>query len=258
MRLAAISDMHGNAVALEAVAADLKKERPDAVVCLGDLVVRGPQPAECLAMVRELDPYVVVRGNADYMFTRFPPDGWQPKDRKAQVVLEAFEYDRKRLTDAEQHWLAHLPTSCSLTIEGTKIELFHASPWSHHHVTWPWAPSEDLWRLREDDQTQVVLFGHTHHPFVRQAGIPQRVEPPDRVIPLVVNSGSVGAPFDGDNRASYVILEIEKGAVTASLRRVPYDVDKAVQTAKAKRMPNAHIFEYAVRHADYYMNCPEG
>jgi putative phosphoesterase len=247
MRIATISDMHGNAVAFEAVVEDLKKQSPDEIIFLGDAVMRGPQPAECVELLRSLTPNVAVRGNYDHLFTRFPKPDWKPQDARQEMVLEAFEYDLKYLSQDDQQWLGNLAMEDSLDIDGTKIECYHAAPDSLIEVTYPWAPLEDLDKLHRDEKTKLVLFGHVHHAFVRQCR-----------GRLVVNSGSIGTPFDGDNRASYALIDIEKDDIAVQLRRVSYDIEKAIRMAKERSMPNVELFEYALRYARYpYNNIPQ-
>jgi putative phosphoesterase len=241
--MAVISDTHSNAVALQAVIKDIRAQSPDAVVCLGDIVMRGPQPSECIELLHSLNLLATVRGNYDHMFTRFPaaPD-WQPQTFKEKLKMRAYEYDTARLSSEEQKWLAGLPTGQTLHIGNTQIELYHASPDSLGKVTYPWAPLEDLDKLHQDDNTHLVLYGHIHHAFVRQA-----------MGRLIVNCGSVGLPFDRDNRASYAIVDIdvENGNIAVQLRRVVYDIEKVIIIAKERSYPDVEFFEYAVRKAVY-------
>jgi putative phosphoesterase len=245
VRIAAISDMHGNGVAFEAVIADLRRQSPDVIVCLGDIVMRGPQPKECVAMLRDLNPLVTVRGNFDWMFTRFPDPQWRPKTYKEELVLRDFEFTVARLSEAEQVWLGNLPLAFSTSIEGVQMELYHAGPGSLGRYTWPWAPVEELGTLRAHEGTSLVLFGHMHHPFVRSArGF------------TVVNTGSVGLSFDGDRRASYAIIDCEGGDLAIQIRRVTYDVERAIQVASDVGMPDLDHFAYAVRRAAYPYDGP--
>lgn len=240
MRLAAISDMHGNAAAFSAVIADLRKQSPDAVVCLGDVVMRGPQPKECLEMLHALEPIRTVRGNFDHRFTRWPEPNWTPQSVDDELKLRDFLYTRGHLTAQDQEWLANQPVEASLQIEGVGVELYHAAPGSINRYTWPWAPVDELARLRVDPGTQLVLFGHMHHAFVRTVkGF------------TVVNPGSVGLPFDGDNRASYAIIEIGDGGIAAQIRRVPYDVEASIRMAEQLGMPDADLFAQGLRQAEF-------
>jgi predicted phosphodiesterase len=245
VRLAAISDMHGNAVAFEAVINDLRRQRPDAIVCLGDVVMRGPQPKECVDMLRALNPLVTVRGNFDHRFTRWPGPTWSPKTYKDELLLRDFEYTSARLDHTDQVWLGTLPVDFSSQIGGLGVELYHAAPGSLVQYTWPWAPAEDLGKLRVNETSNLVLFGHMHHAFVRSAmGF------------TVVNTGSVGLSFDGDNRASYAIIDIDGHDTAIQLRRVAYDVEAAIQVARSHAMPDVDVFAYALRHADYPYAAP--
>lgn len=240
MRLAAISDMHANAVAFEAVIADLHRQAPDAVVCLGDIVMRGPQPKECIDMLRALNPLAVVRGNFDHRFTRWPTPGWTPQTHKEVLRLRDFEYTSARLPEADQVWLANLPVDVTLSIEGHGLELYHAAPGSLHQYVWPWAPDEELRKMRVHDATALVLYGHMHHPLVRSTkGL------------TVVNVGSVGLSFDGDNRAAYAIIDLTGPDMAIQVRRITYDVEAAIQIARDRSMPDLELFEHALHHADY-------
>ena len=240
MRIAVISDMHSNLVAFEAVIADLKTASPDAIVYLGDLVMKGPQPRECIELLRSLEPTHIVRGNYDHMFTRFPRPGWEPKNNKESVIAEDFEYHRSLISESDQAWLANLPTSATLTVDGTQFELYHAAPDSLNKITWPWSSNEELLSLFASEETHVVLFGHIHHSFVRHAR-----------GRLIVNPGSIGLPFDGDTRASYALVDVDGGRLTSQIRRVPFDIDRAIDAARSMDMPAVDLYESALRTASY-------
>lgn len=245
MRIAAISDMHGNGVAFEAVIADLRRQSPDAIVCLGDVVMRGPQPAECVAMLRSLNPLVTVRGNFDTLFTRWPDPDWRAKTYKEELALRDFEFTAPRLSEADRAWLGNLPLEFVTEIEGVQLEMYHAGPGTLGRYTWPWASNDELDSLRADKGTSLVLFGHMHHPFVRSAD-----------AFTVVNTGSVGLSFDGDRRASYAIIDIEGGDLSIQIRRVTYDVERAIQVGRETGMPDLDHFAYAVRKAAFPYNGP--
>ncbi|MED1098439.1 metallophosphoesterase family protein [Bacillus capparidis] len=240
MRLAVISDIHGNAVAFQQAIQDLRDQSPDRIICLGDIAMRGPQPVECVELLQSLDPYIVVRGNYDHMFTRFPMKDWKPETFKQELALRAIEYDGERLSQEQQEWLADLPTEGLFEAEGVHVEAYHASPSSLYSVQYPWASLDDLDLLHKNEQTELVLFGHVHHAFVRQCK--------GRTI---VNCGSIGMPFDGDNRASYAIIDIQNNDIAVQLRRVTYDIERAISIARESGMPDVKLFEYALRTAEY-------
>lgn len=243
MRLAVLSDTHGNAIAFEAVIQDLNSQSPDAIVFLGDIVMRGPQPSECIHMVRSLEPLAVIRGNYDDMFTRFPAPGRVPSNDKEELVLRAYEYDCKRIAHDDQEWLANLPVERAWTFEDVPTEMYHAGPDSLVNVVYPWASLDEMDILNRSEHTRLVLFGHVHHAYARQGK-----------GRLIVNCGIVGLPFDGDNRASYAIVDFNKRDIAVQLRRVAYDIEKALATAKALKMPDVEAYEYALRLARYPYN----
>ncbi|MCQ6562994.1 metallophosphoesterase family protein [Paenibacillus mendelii] len=242
MRLAVLSDTHGNATAFEAVIHDLHSQSPDAVVFLGDIVMRGPQPSECIHMVRSLKPLAVIRGNYDDMFTKFPEPGWVPSNYKQELVLRAYEYDCERTAKEDQIWLSNLPVELSCEFEEVPTEMYHAGPNSLVNVVYPWAPLDELDSLNKYEHTKLVLYGHVHHAFARQGR-----------GRLHVNCGSIGL-FDGDNRASYAIVDFNKSDIAVQLRRVTYDLESALEIARERNMPDIAAFEYAHRTARYPYN----
>ncbi|MFZ5815038.1 MAG: metallophosphoesterase family protein [Bacillota bacterium] len=245
MRIAAISDMHGNAVAFEAVIADLKRQSPDAVLCLGDVIMRGPQPKECVDLLRSLDPLAVVLGNQEHLLTHFPWPGYNPAIPMHELHRRAVEYDRAHLPEADVAWLGGLPEMLTLTLDGVQVELVHASPRGLLETVYPWADPDQLSTLRREEGTRLVLCGHIHQPYIRQVRGVQ-----------VVNTGAVGYPFDGDPRASYALIDLEEGTWGVQIRRVPYDVEAAIAVARERGMPDIAPFAYAIRHADFPYNKP--
>ncbi|MDF2960640.1 MAG: phosphodiesterase [Paenibacillus sp.] len=239
MRLAVISDTHGNAVAFEAVIKDLREQSPDVVVFLGDLIMRGPQPSECVELLNSLNPVISVRGNHDNYFSRYrDASDWIPKHAKEEMNLRQFIYNKRFLTEAEQNWIGHLPVQSIWKTGDFQVELYHASPDSLGKIIWPWATVEELDSLHKEASTQMVLYGHIHHAFVRNAR-----------GRLIVNCGSVGLPFDGDNRASYAIIDINGHDCSVQIRRISYDIERVIRIAKDRLMPDTDLFEQALLQA---------
>jgi putative phosphoesterase len=159
MRLAVISDTHGNAIAFEAVIKDLQQQSPDAVVFLGDLVMRGPQPAECVELLNSLDPIVSIRGNHDNYFSRYQDaSDWMPKNAKEEMNLRHFIYNKRLLSDIEQKWIGQLPTEYIFNYGNFRAELYHASPYSLGKIIWPWATSDELDSLHKEETSNMVVY----------------------------------------------------------------------------------------------------
>jgi putative phosphoesterase len=205
MRVLVVSDIHGNWPALEAVA----REPHDAVICLGDIVGYGPDPAACVQWVAE-HAECVVQGNHDHANAEHVPPRGRPEfgwlaDAVAPVTAE-------RLSDEERTFLGDLPHWGFQELDGRRIACVHAKPSDplYGHLR-PDSPATA--REVEGLQADVLLVGHTHVPYDRAIGRRR-----------VINPGSVGQPRDGDSRASYVVLSNGR----PEFKRVPYPVDTTV------------------------------
>jgi predicted phosphodiesterase len=236
LRIALISDIHSNYHALEAVLRDIDGRGVDQILCLGDITLKGPLPKECVDRVRALGCPVVL-GNADGCYhPDAHPSRYEPRNKSQAAIQEDFKRHVGALTDSDREWLWHLPLTFTGTYAGIRLDIFHATPTDNYILTMPWAGLDDLAKLRLSDETAVSAFGHSHRPFIRLArGL------------HVINTGSIGAPFDGDPRACYALLEIAGGTLATSLIRVPYDVEKAIQAAKDVQMSGWELFAYTAR-----------
>jgi putative phosphoesterase len=226
VRVAVISDIHGNFWALEAVLEALKRDAPDLVVQGGDLALNGPRPAEVVDLIREQGLPGVV-GNTDELLwkpgMRAEQEIRMPKLRRLLYVLfEKTAVATRELLGAERlEWMRTLPTKWGLE----NLAVVHASPGDLWNAPMPDADNQTLAELYGPLGVRLVVYGHIHRPFVRQVnGL------------TVANSGSVGMPYDGDPRASYLL--VEDGRIL--VRRVEYDVDREVADLVAIGYPYAH------------------
>jgi putative phosphoesterase len=205
VRVLVVSDIHGNWPALEAVAA----VPHDSVVCLGDIVGYGPQPAECLRWLRASHASIV-QGNHD----RSAADGVPPRCRLDFEWLAAATHHiaRRQLTDEERAFLRGLPRTRDLVLDRKRVLLLHATPTDPLYDYL--GPDRDKWRTAlAGIEAGLVLVGHTHLPLHFQFGDVQ-----------VLNPGSLGQPKDGDPRAAYAL--IEDGA--PRLARASYPVERTI------------------------------
>jgi predicted phosphodiesterase len=201
MRLALLSDVHGNYAALEAVARELGSV--DAVVFCGDAVGYYPDADACCEWLRSAGAHAV-RGNHDaYVTGALAPD-------PAREPLYRTGWTRQALSADNLRWLRTLPVELRFLLDGGALAVRHASPWDEETYLYPDSPRLDEIELAE---REVLCLGHTHHPMLRRAG-----------AGLVVNPGSVGQPRDRDPRASYAVLDTASGAVEH--RRAAYDVER--------------------------------
>ena len=226
MRIAVLSDIHSNLVALDAVLSAIGAV--DAVWHLGDVVGYGPEPDGVVARLAEIDA-VGVRGNHDAASLGGPEIDWFNPDAR-----RAMEWTRSAISDSTRAWLGGLPQR--RTEAG--IALVHGSP---RDPTWEYITSVPVARANFDVLgTRLGLFGHTHVPaaFRDEDGRVEHISPlPGSELELgdgrfLVNPGSVGQPRDGDPGASYLIVDTER--LTCRWERVEYDIG-AVQVVMAER-----------------------
>jgi putative phosphoesterase len=170
LRVAALYDVHANVPALEAVLADVDRERVDTIVFGGDLTW-GPEPSEALTIVRSLPHARFVRGNCDR-----EPDEWE----------------RSRLSAEDVTFLQGLPE----TLELDAVLYCHATPRSDEEIVTPATSDEDLAEILEGVEQQAVIAGHTHMQQDRQIGAVR-----------FVNAGSVGLPYEGELAAFWALVE---------------------------------------------------
>jgi len=208
MLVGVISDLHANRPALEAVLDDLPDV--DAIVCAGDVVGYNPWPAECVEAMVERDVQTVM-GNHDRMVVT---GGNFHGNRMASAGVS---YAREHLDDGQRSWLAGLPDERRL-LDG-RVTVVHGHPDDPNRYTYP----ETFGPHMLDDE-DVLVMGHTHV---------QAHEVYDEGI--VMNPGSVGQPRDGDPRAAYALLDLDRMAVEE--RRVEYDVEAVRDAIEAAGLP---------------------
>lgn len=210
--LALLSDVHGNLPALEAVAADIRTRRPDAVYVLGDMVNGCAWSAEVLDFLLA-QGWPMLLGNHDDAVLQLGSPRMEVRyhDRKRYASLW---WARGRLTPRHLAALEQLPLAFPLEFADTPpLRLLHGLPGNFFVGFRPDSP--EGWAIRHlaGVTERTVVGGHTHVAMARAFGPWE-----------VVNSGSVGAPYDGDPRAGYVWLTGERSGWRAEIRRVPYDL----------------------------------
>ena len=221
LRVAIISDVHGNAFALEAVLNDLQTASPDVIINLGDQVEGAADPARAYELQAALNA-VEVRGNNEEKL-------W-PNGRRNPLSQLYGEWLETRVSPADLARLAALP----LTANVDNLLACHGTPDSAwDSLLWVWQPDaaggfyrsrdpRELRRMLEPLGAGVVVCGHTHRAGSTRVG-----------DTLVVNAGAVSDQVDGDPRARWTLLERRAGRWTADFRSVPYDIAAAVAWAKA-------------------------
>ncbi len=224
MRVAIVSDIHGNRPAFEAVLADLRQVAPDLVVQGGDLAYGGAHPVEIIDQVRALG-WPGVRGNTDEML-------WAPESlaefaatvrMHASLLAATQELIPPTLASMGKErlrWLKGLPHQYA----GPGFAVVHARPGDLWRAPMPDASDDELQSTYASLGAQIVVYGHIHRPFIRR--LPGMT---------VVNTGSVSQSYDGDTRASYLVIDGESVAI----RRVEYDVQSEAEELLRSGLPHA-------------------
>jgi predicted phosphodiesterase len=216
-RIAALSDIHGNVAALEAVIADVAREKPDRVVIAGDLVLNGPEPAAVVDMLRNLasEGAAVISGNTDIAVADFDFAAAFPwmTDGVPDAIVAAAEWAHDALGDERIEWLRSLPSERRVrSDDDTLVLVCHASPGSQTAgFDQDLDPSVTIERVARTD-ARVIVCGHTHLPEVRDLG-----------WKVIVNDGSAGYVFDGDPTASWALVDVADDQVNAEIRRTTFD-----------------------------------
>jgi len=230
-RIAVLSDIHGNRVALDAVLAEIRREKPDAVLVAGDLVMNGPDPNGCVDALRVLESEggLVVSGNTDIAVGDFDYGAAFPQyqDGVPDLVRVAVEWAHDELGDDQLEWLRRLPAERRIrATDDTLVLVVHASPGSQTRGFDQVLEASVVFERVAATDARVICVGHTHVPEVRDLG-----------WKVIVNAGSVGYVLDGDPTASWAMVRVEDGVVSAEIRRTEYDVLAVANAISERGLP---------------------
>jgi len=257
MKIAIISDVHGNLEALKAVINDTKNKGVEKIFCLGDTIAKGPHSKECIELVKQKCD-VVVRGNCDRHFSE-----------PLSEIASKSEYERNRwekihgmLSEEEREYLRNLPYSFEFYLSGSLVRIFHSSPEADNKVLISQDSIEDKYKMFlpsektiSQEVADVIVYGHIHHQYM------------DKLYnKTLVNTGSVGNSFclirnekkDSSikeiRQAHYVILEGKYGekeysnsSIGIEFNKVPYNVEKELEDDAFEK----DLFRYEVLNGTY-------
>jgi len=236
MKIAIISDIHGNMEALESVLADIELEDCDKIFCLGDLAMAGPEPSRTIDKIQELTEtkdFILIQGNTDEMIANWDDNQIQELKKISEVMGNALESDQKILSAQQKEFLRNLPPTLELTLLGVKIFLCHGSPRKNNENISPGLPIEQIEEMIAGinvNAANVIFAGHTHLPAGYQTNTKQ----------TVVNVGSVGRPFTPKPKSCYAIMEIgENSEFTVRHNFVKYDNEKAAEKLRKRNFSGA-------------------
>ena len=229
MKIAFISDIHGNATALESVLMDISNRNVDKIVVLGDLCFRGTEPRRSLELVRSLNTDVI-KGNADEWVVRGIKEGEVP-NAAIEMMNQERDWTFAQLDHEMITYLENLPEELNLEYGGMKIHVFHATPTSLFDVVEPHADNEVIQRsIIDKNNSDLYVYGHIHKPYIRYVN-----------GKCIINTGSVGLPLDGLNDSSYAIVEIQKEGIQSSIVRTKYNIGQTISQFEKSDYPNKEL-----------------
>jgi len=245
MRIAIISDIHGNALAFEAVDRDIQAQKIDQIICLGDAIQGGPQPAAVVQLLRRLGCPVVM-GNADAWLIsglETADEGIPPE--RLRKMGEIRNWSLSQLSQEDRAYISSFQPTVTVTLgDGIDLLCFHGSPTSFDDVIVPAAPEEVFQKFLGPYADHILTGGHTHAQQIRRNG-----------KYFFFNPGSVGFAYShnqpddqfyADPWAEYAILTAENGRVGLEFRRIPFDSNELIRIYRESGRPFADeaIWQY--------------
>ncbi len=238
MRIAIISDIHGNLEALKSTLEDIKKKNVDKIFCLGDIIAKGVHPTECIKLIRE-NCDIVIRGNTDEYFSKEHTN----IEELDETEQKRIKWNKSLISNEDREYLLNLPFSYEFYLSGSLVRLFHATPTiidkrvlNYDSFTEKYnmfLPSE---KTMSNSIADVVIYGHLHHAFL------------DKIYnKTIINIGSVGNSIDvvrnekrdssylETTKSNYLIIEGEyesreyNSDISFTFVKVPYNVDKELE-----------------------------
>jgi putative phosphoesterase len=226
-RIAVITDIHANLPALQAALARIDELEVDGVYCGGDLVGYGPHPDAVCALIAER-AIPTIYGNYDHAIARDLEDCGcayvTPDDR--ELGQRSVDWTLAHTGQASKDFMRSMPFDLRFAVGESSVHLVHGSPRKVNEYLFEDKPARLYERLAAAEAADVLVFGHTHRPWIREFG-----------GVLFVNCGSVGKPKDGDPRAAFAVLEAHDDRVCARVERVEYDAASVAREVAAVGLP---------------------
>lgn len=227
MKIAAISDIHGNIYSLMKVLEDIDDQKVDLVVCLGDLVGYGPHPNEVIALIKRRE-IPCIKGNYDASVV----DGAFTFIRDTSINSFSLPWNVEEVRASNKYYLSQLPTKLNYDINGVKVIFTHGSP--DKISEYLFEDGENTKKVMDEITEDVLICAHTHIPSYKKFG--------NKVF---INVGSVGKPKIGRPNATYALIEIKDDkTIDVKFRELEYDFKKIVKDAQMLHFPAQLVASY--------------
>ena len=238
MKIAIISDIHGNLEALKATLNDIEKRKTDKIICLGDIIAKGVHSKECIELIRKKCE-IVIQGNCDEYFSMEHKNINQLNEQEQRRI----KWNQSLINKEDREYLSNLPFCYEFYMSGSLVRLFHATPTVNNKAIINVDSIETKYKMflpsektQSQDIADVVIYGHIHHPYM------------DKIYnKTIINVGSVGNAFDvirnknkdsdvlETTKSNYLIIEGEYGSreyssyISFQFIKVPYDIDRELK-----------------------------
>jgi putative phosphoesterase len=226
-RVAIVTDIHANLPALDAALARIEELGIERIYCGGDLVGYGPHPNQACTRISQFQ-IPTIYGNYDYAIARDLEDCgcFYPTPRDRELGEQSIAWTLAHTGEQSKDFMRGLPFDLRFELGGKRLRLVHGSPRKVNEYLLEERAASTFERIAAIADCDVLAFGHTHKPWIREhAGV------------LFVNCGSVGKPKDGDPRASFAVLEPASGEVRVTIERVNYDADNLAAEMRQVGLP---------------------
>jgi putative phosphoesterase len=227
---AVVTDIHANLPALQAVLGRIEPLGIERMFCGGDLVGYGPHPDEVCELIQERD-ISTIHGNYDYAIGRDLEDCGcaYVTEHDRELGQRSVDWTLAHTSRRSKDFMRGLPFDQRFELAGRRVRLVHGSPRKVNEYLFEDKPARTFERIAADADCDVLVFGHTHKPWVREYG-----------GVLFVNCGSVGKPKDGDPRAAFAVLRAARDGVEVEIARVEYDAESVAREVAAAGLPEEY------------------
>jgi len=246
-KIAILSDIHGNTTALAGVLEDAKNLGATEYWLLGDIFLPGPGANDLVALLKDLPLTALVRGNWDDCVLEALDGQYGLEDPEEIQLLRMTQYLMERLNPEQIDWLRNLPMVAKKEVEGLRFSLSHNLPEKNYGGDLLVENNTEKFDQLLDETTDVAVYGHVHKQLLRYGSQGQQI----------INPGSIGMPYFNwkelkNHRAQYALLEVENGElVNIQFRKVAYDYEAELESAKGKGLPFIEMYEELRREDNY-------
>lgn len=238
MKIAVLSDIHGNGVALKYVISEIKKQNINKVIILGDVVMKGPMPSEVMTGLKSLNVLGWIKGNTDEWFKEINEES-TPKTKREKELYNYCKYAKANMSEENIEFINNLPVEYSLVFNGVKILCVHGTPKSIVQAIDGSVPVNEIKEMIKDVKEDIIICGHSHCPFIGEVEGKK-----------IFNTGSIGNSLDRDNSASYGILDFSDGNIKLINRRISYPIDEIIEIAEKNNFPYLSKYKNIIKNAD--------